>query len=365
MTRARERLVVTAVAGGDGSDERPSRFLDELGLDPPAGPTAVGRPLTSAGLVAELRRSPPRPTTRRCARPPAGGWPVCGRRRRSPGGALGRPGLLVGAGRAVGRPAAGAAGASSCGSRRRRWSRSTPARCAGSWRAASASPAAPARPQVLGSLVHALCELASGPQALPAPGSRPRLDEVLPELDLGAPWAARRRRQEALAWLDKFLHWARGNPRELVATELAVRVPLRERRGAERPGGPAGADEQGRAVVVDLKTVHGGRQGPSWPGTRSSASTSSPCSSAPSPSTAWASRAAPAAAAEGDRRPPASSASRRWPRTTSPAGPGSWSTGSPPAWPAPRSRPRSTRTAAPARSAAAARSGPRAQGVLR
>jgi hypothetical protein len=54
VTRARERLVVTAVAGGEG-DDRPSRFVEELGVGLPETVTAVGRPLTGAGLVAELR----------------------------------------------------------------------------------------------------------------------------------------------------------------------------------------------------------------------------------------------------------------------------------------------------------------------
>jgi superfamily I DNA/RNA helicase len=54
VTRAKERLVVTAVAGDEGED-RPSRFLEELGVGLPDRVSAVGRPLTGSGLVAELR----------------------------------------------------------------------------------------------------------------------------------------------------------------------------------------------------------------------------------------------------------------------------------------------------------------------
>ena len=58
-TRARERLVVSAVASPDDEGEQPSRFVDELG--PQHAPVhRVGRPrrpLSMAGLVAELRRT--------------------------------------------------------------------------------------------------------------------------------------------------------------------------------------------------------------------------------------------------------------------------------------------------------------------
>ena len=94
----------------------------------------------------------------------------------------------------------------------------------------------------------------AGPTRSTARALEERLDAVLPELDLGAPWAVVRRRGEALAWLAKFVQWAATNPRELVATELDVRVPLRP--GAELSGrvDRLERDEQGRAVVVDLKT---------------------------------------------------------------------------------------------------------------
>lgn len=56
-SRARQRLVVTAVQGADGEAEQPSRFLTDLGVTP----TLVGgrprRPLTLGALVAELRRT--------------------------------------------------------------------------------------------------------------------------------------------------------------------------------------------------------------------------------------------------------------------------------------------------------------------
>src|SRR5207248_9114929 len=57
VTRARQRVIVTAVASGDG-EEQPSRFLYELsGEDPQEHPasTRLPRALTLPALVAELR----------------------------------------------------------------------------------------------------------------------------------------------------------------------------------------------------------------------------------------------------------------------------------------------------------------------
>jgi len=55
-TRARERLVVTAVQSTDEDGDQPSRFLGELGVEPSAVRGRPARPLSLPGLVAELRR---------------------------------------------------------------------------------------------------------------------------------------------------------------------------------------------------------------------------------------------------------------------------------------------------------------------
>ena len=104
-TRARQRLVVTAVASPDDDGEQPSRFLDELfpaGEPPRPAQSTAGprRPLSLAGLVAELRRTvadPARPEPLRAAAAARGspGWP---RERigEPAAGARRRPGHLVG-----------------------------------------------------------------------------------------------------------------------------------------------------------------------------------------------------------------------------------------------------------------------------
>ena len=56
-TRARQRLVVTAVASQDDDGEQPSRFLAELGVHERHLQGRPARPLSMAGLVAELRRT--------------------------------------------------------------------------------------------------------------------------------------------------------------------------------------------------------------------------------------------------------------------------------------------------------------------
>ncbi len=56
VTRARQRLVVTAVRSPDDDGDQPSRFVDELGRRPEHRVGRPPRPLSMTGLVAELRR---------------------------------------------------------------------------------------------------------------------------------------------------------------------------------------------------------------------------------------------------------------------------------------------------------------------
>ncbi|MGI9156859.1 MAG: ATP-dependent helicase [Marmoricola sp.] len=56
-TRAKERLLVTAVRSPDDDGDQPSRFVSELGVEIKHVQGRPARPLTVAGLVAELRRT--------------------------------------------------------------------------------------------------------------------------------------------------------------------------------------------------------------------------------------------------------------------------------------------------------------------
>ncbi len=254
VTRASQRLVVTAVAGGEAGEERPSRFLAELGLELPA-PTSAGRPLTGAGLVAELRHAAATsddPTLREAAcrrlallagpeTPATPSVPIAHPHRWWGLLPLSEAGPLVREDEKVRVSPSKVEAFDTCSLR---WFLESAVGVAG-----TSGPS-----QVLGMLVHALAELASGDGAVDEPALVSRLDEVLPELDLGAPWAVVARRQEAVAGLRKLLAWQRANQRELVATELRVEVPFGERAVISGRVDRLERDSRGRAVVVDLKT---------------------------------------------------------------------------------------------------------------
>ena len=255
VTRARERLVITAVAGAEG-DDRPSRFLGELGVEVPERPQPVGRPLTPSGLVAELRQVAADPGAGAALREAA-----CRRLARlaSPDGGAPRLAAAAHPDRWWGMAALSDDGPLVQGQETVRVS---PSRvesydtCALRWLLEGAVGVAgttgPA--QVLGTLVHALAELGSGPDALPESALVERLDEVLPELDLGAPWALVRRRAEAVEQLGKFVRWAAAQTRELLGTELTLEVPFGDRAVLAGRVDRLERDDAGRGVVVDLKT---------------------------------------------------------------------------------------------------------------
>nr|BBJ50929.1 hypothetical protein SAVMC3_35580 [Streptomyces avermitilis] len=75
-TRARERLIVTAVKAPADDGDQPSRFLTELGVEPKDVTGRPRRPLSVAALVAELRATTVDPGSRTPSeRPPPAGWP--------------------------------------------------------------------------------------------------------------------------------------------------------------------------------------------------------------------------------------------------------------------------------------------------
>ncbi len=84
-TRARERLLVTAVASPEDDGEQPSRFLEELAADRSHLQGRPARPLSLAGLVAELRRTVADPEGSDGAAP-RGRAPACRAGHRQPTG---------------------------------------------------------------------------------------------------------------------------------------------------------------------------------------------------------------------------------------------------------------------------------------
>ncbi len=247
VTRARRLLVVTA-AGGDEADQRPSRFLAELAGDDVqiqrAG--AATRWLSLPVLVADLRRA---------AADPSRPLPL----REAAAGQLAR---LAGAGVRGADPREWHAlttlsddGPIVAPGERVRLSPSQVesfARCGLRWLLESAAGAG--RPDVLrhlGTVIHAAAVLISAGASERSVASR--IDDIWHHLDFGSVWYGSRQRELAERMVRKFLEWDESNPRDLLATEQALRVRVGQVEITGRVD-RLERDERGRGVIVDLKT---------------------------------------------------------------------------------------------------------------
>jgi superfamily I DNA/RNA helicase/RecB family exonuclease len=250
-TRARRRLVVTAVEGAlDGADAgaTASRFLDLVAPPPEDGRplTDLPRSLTLPALVADLRRTLTDPQT-----PPA---------RRSAAASV----LRRLADEDV--PGAGAASwwglaplsddaplvAEEAPVRVRPSAIETFQRCPLRWvLGAVGAEASPDATRTVGSAVHAVAQQVA--DGLPPDQAPAVLADELDLLDLGPGWSDQRQRQSAQDMLDRFLRWHAAAGRELVAAELDFDVTV----GRVRIRGQVDRlerDGAARLVVVDLKT---------------------------------------------------------------------------------------------------------------
>ncbi|MFJ8359172.1 ATP-dependent helicase [Streptomyces sp. NPDC093984] len=273
-TRARERLVVTAVKAPADDGDQPSRFLAELGVEPRDVTGRPRRPLSVAALVAELRATTVDPRVSDALRAAAA-------RRLARLAALtdddGRP--LV--------PSA----------HPYRWwgmwdptESKVPLRdrdqpvvlsgsaldqlantCALQWflgREVKADTPATAA-QGFGNVVHVLAdEVASGRTPADLDVLMERLDSVWNALAFDAPWKSAQEKENARAALERFLKWhvdsngARAG-RTPVASEHDFDVTLEAGDYQVRIRGSMDrveSDAEGRAYVVDFKT---GKQAPS------------------------------------------------------------------------------------------------------
>ncbi|THI95621.1 ATP-dependent helicase, partial [Nocardioides sp.] len=272
-TRARERLVVTAVKSPDDEGEQPSRFLEEVVPDLDQIRHVVGRPerpLSMTGLVAELRRTAADPTVSSTLREAAA------RRLARLAGETVRKRPLV--------PAADPA--NWWGTRSA--SRSVrPIRDADQPVPVSASilesiGACPARwflereaggvarthqSANLGQIVHALAERVAQQSAPADPDAlMAEVDRVWDRLDFRTPWSKQREYARVRAAIERFLSWHAANPRRLLATEARFSTVVAMDDGEQvKINGYADRvelDGDGRVVVVDLKTGRGGMTGP-------------------------------------------------------------------------------------------------------
>ncbi|MCL8024918.1 ATP-dependent helicase [Nocardioides bruguierae] len=276
-TRARSRLVVTAVRSPEDEGEQPSRFLEELGLEVEHVVGRPRRPLSMDGLVAELRRTladPEQPE-----------------------------GLRRAAARRLARLSGELVGSSTEPGARRLVPQAHPSSWWGT-RAASVAPE-PVRPADepvplsasvlealgvcpmqwflaqeaggvvrahqsanLGQIVHALAEKVAAGEIEAGPDDvdvlMGHVDEVWGRLEFRTPWSAQREYARIRHACAKFLTWHHAGGRRLVGTEARFGTVLDLDDGEQvRLHGYADRvelDAQGGVVVVDLKT---GRSKPS------------------------------------------------------------------------------------------------------
>ncbi|MFD9783623.1 ATP-dependent helicase [[Kitasatospora] papulosa] len=267
-TRARERLVVTAVKAPADDGDQPSRFLTELGAEPRDVTGRPRRPLAVASLVAELRATTVDPGASEALRDAAA--------RR-----LARLAALTDDEDQPLVPAAHP---------HRWWGLNEPTRsevplrdrdrpvalsgsaldqlantCALQWflgREVKADAPATAA-QGFGNVVHVLAdEVASGRTAADLDVLMERLDSVWDGLVFDAPWKSQQEKDHARAALERFLRWHVMDRagRTPTASEHDFDVTLEAGEYAVRIRGSMDRVEQdaeGRAYVVDFKTGKG------------------------------------------------------------------------------------------------------------
>jgi superfamily I DNA/RNA helicase/RecB family exonuclease len=269
-TRARSRLVVSAVASAEDDGEQPSRFLAELGVTIEKVEGRPARPLSLAGLVSELRRSLADPDT--------------------------SPGLRAAAARRLARlaretvndrPLVPQADPSSWWGTRAATRSVEPVRdpgkpvpvsasmleavmvCPTRWfLTTEAGGAGPTHQSAnIGQLVHALAQrVAVGEVAPDLQLLMRHVDEVWGRLHFRTPWSAAREHDRIEVALTRFLEWHESSSRKLVATEERFETVVELESGemvtlfgyADR----VELDADGRVVVVDLKTTKDKPTGP-------------------------------------------------------------------------------------------------------
>ncbi|MET9450726.1 ATP-dependent helicase [Streptomyces cinerochromogenes] len=269
-TRARDRLVVTAVKAPADDGDQPSRFLTELGVEPRDVTARPRRPLSVAALVAELRATTVDPRASAALREAAAH----------------RLARLAALADEDGRPLVPSAHPY------RWWGMFEPTEskvplrdrdqpvvlsgsaldqlantCALQWflgREVKADAPATAA-QGFGNVVHVLAdEVASGRTPADLDVLMERLDSVWNALAFDAPWKSQQEKDNARGALERFLNWHVLNRagRTPVASEQDFDVTLEAGDYQVRIRGQMDrveTDTEGRAYVVDFKT---GKQAP-------------------------------------------------------------------------------------------------------
>ncbi|MFI8518654.1 ATP-dependent helicase [Streptomyces sp. NPDC085481] len=264
-TRARDRLVVTAVKAPAEDGDQPSRCLTELGTEPTEVAGRPRRPLAVAALVAELRATTVDPdatpelraaAAERLARLAAladdEGTPLVPAAHPDRWWGLAEPTRSTVPLRDRDRPVALSGSALD----------QLANTCALQWflgREVKADTPATAA-QGFGNVVHVLAdEVASGRTPADLDVLMARLDSVWDGLAFDAPWKSAQEKENARVALERFLRWhvmdragrtPAATEHDFDVTLAAGAYEVRIRGSMDR----VEADEQGRAYVVDFKT---------------------------------------------------------------------------------------------------------------
>nr|WP_225803488.1 ATP-dependent DNA helicase [Streptomyces sp. NK15101] len=264
-TRARDRLVVTAVKAAAEDGDQPSRFLTEFGAEPKDVPGRPRRPLAVSALVAELRATTVDPEASPALREAAAdrlarlaaltdedGQPLVPAAHPDRWWGLFEPTRSTAPLRDRDRPVALSPSSLE----------NLVSTCALQWflgrEVKAAAPATAA--QGFGNVVHVLAdEVASGRTPADLDVLMARLDSVWDALAFDAPWKSAQEKQHARVALERFLSWHvmdRGG-RTPAASEHGFDVTLAAGEYEVRIRGSMDrveTDEHGRAYVVDFKT---------------------------------------------------------------------------------------------------------------
>ncbi len=261
-TRARQRLIVTAVAAQEQDGEQPSRLLEALDRRPTHVIGRPERPLSLGGLVAALRRVVADPSQSEGLRLAAAARLARLAEEQSSAG-----------------PLVPAADPATWWGLRERTDNPVPVRPAAEPLAMSASmlggildcplrwflskeaagESARSAAMGFGNVLHVLADHLAEVDVATKEELFSLLDSVWGSLSFDSPWIAARERLEARAAVERLLAWHQGRPhRQVVATEsdFDVTLPIDEGEQVRLRGrvDRLESDTDGRLHVVDLKT---------------------------------------------------------------------------------------------------------------
>ncbi len=253
ITRARRRVLVTAVSGGDDTELRPSRFLDELGVEVPSQVELAPRVLSLPALIAELRCVASDPEASAELRMAAANELA----QLAPTIAAADPerwwGLASWTDRQL--PLLPEGGAVVLSPSQVEAIKSCPLRWFLVRRAGVASAATSS--QGFGTLIHELARHIVDSGVISLPELEKQLDLHWPQIDWEAPWYSARERSAARDVLMGLLAWHQARPTEVVGAELDFDLELELTAGRARVRGQIDRlerDGEGRGVVIDYKT---------------------------------------------------------------------------------------------------------------